>query len=325
MNNLHVVLNSFLYPSRILKQVKTIAALNEIENIFVAALYEKNLECKDKITNKIFVNRFRLKTRSLDKNLFFQILKYIEFSYKIFIFYKKKKIKIINAHSLALLPICYLLKLIYGAKLVYDPHELETEKSNLRGLRKKLSKCVEYIFIKKADHIFVVGENIANWYMRNYKLIKPTVLFNVPYASNVNNNNYFRKKFNLNNDQIIFLYQGGLAYSRGVGLLLDAFKQRKDKKVVIIFMGYGELEEKILFSSRLYNNIFFHKAVSPSILLDYTSSANIGISLIQNTCLNHYYCMPNKLFEYIMAGLPVIVSDMMEMGMFVKKIELVVL
>ena len=83
-------------------------------------------------------------------------------------------------------------------------------------------------------------------------------------------------------------------------------------------MGYGEFESKIQSLSKSYNNIFFHEAVSPDVVLNYTASADVGIALIENTCLSYNFCMPNKLFEYAMSGLPVIVSDMIEMSNFVK-------
>jgi glycosyltransferase involved in cell wall biosynthesis len=54
-------------------------------------------------------------------------------------------------------------------------------------------------------------------------------------------------------------------------------------------------------------------------LLNYTASADVGLALIQNTCLSYNFCMPNKLFEYAMAALPVIVSNVKEMSAFVKK------
>jgi glycosyltransferase involved in cell wall biosynthesis len=86
-----------------------------------------------------------------------------------------------------------------------------------------------------------------------------------------------------------------------------------------VFMGYGELEELIKEYSKKYNNIYFHSAVSPDILLDYTSSADFGISMIEDTCLSYRYCLPNKLFEYIMAEIPVIVSNLYEMNRLVEK------
>jgi len=59
--------------------------------------------------------------------------------------------------------------------------------------------------------------------------------------------------------------------------------------------------------------------VPTDVLLNYTSSADVGIALIKNTCLSYNFCMPNKLFEYAMVGLPVIVSNVKEMSEFVKK------
>ena len=84
-------------------------------------------------------------------------------------------------------------------------------------------------------------------------------------------------------------------------------------------MGYGELEKKIKLASKLYNNIFFHKVVSNNELLSYTASADIGVALIENICLSYNFCMPNKLFEYAMATLPVVVSNVKEMSAFVEK------
>jgi hypothetical protein len=133
---------------------------------------------------------------------------------------------------LELLPLGYLLKFIYGAKLIYDTHELETEKSNLTGLRKKLSKWLEYLLIKKVDHIFVVSEHIADWYEKTYNITRPTILFNAPQVAHVKKTNYFRDTFHLRDDQIIVLYQGGLAAGRGVNILFDAFKKKINDKIV---------------------------------------------------------------------------------------------
>jgi len=320
MNNLHISLTEFMHESRVLKQTATISSLSEIEHIFIAALGKNDLNKEEKIADRISLRKFALKTRGLGKSLFPQILKYLEFIFRVFLFYKKKKINIVNIHTLALLPLGYLLKLIYGAKLIYDTHELETEVDGLKGLRKKLSKWLEYLLIKKADHIFVVSENIADWYEKTYNIPRPTVLLNAPRAAHVNKTNYFKDTLHLRDDQIILLYQGGLAAERGVDILLEAFKKNTNDKIVIVFMGCGEFEREIQSASKLYNNIFFHKAVPVDELLNLTASADVGISLIKNTCLSHNFCMPNKLFEYAMAGgLPVIVSNVKEMSEFVKK------
>jgi len=106
---------------------------------------------------------------------------------------------------------------------------------------------------------------------------------------------------------------------RGIEILLDTFKTIDDEKSIIVFMGYGPLEDLIKVADKNYKNIYFHKAVTPDILLDYTSSADFGILFYENNCLNHYYCSPNKMFEYLMAEIPVIVSNLYEMKRLVEK------
>lgn len=318
MNNLHISLTEFRNESRVLKQATTISSLSKIEHVFIAALHAEDLKKEEVIAEKISLKRFTLKTRGFSRGLLAQILKYFEFVFRVLFFYKKKNIGIVNIHALGLLPLGYLLKLIYGAKLIYDTHELETETNGSRGFRKKLGKWVERLLIKKADHVFVVSENIADWYRDTYKITRPTVVLNAPREQQVEKNDYFRETFGLRKDQVIVLYQGGLAAGRGVDLLLEIFKKRTDDKVVIVFMGYGNLEKDIQEASKSHNNIFLHKAVPPNVLLSYTVSADVGISFIENICLSYYYCMPNKLFEYAMAGLPVIVSNMKEIREFVE-------
>jgi glycosyltransferase involved in cell wall biosynthesis len=322
MNNLHISLTEFRNESRVLKQTSTISTLPGIEHVYIAALLADDLNKEEDIGDKVSLKRFALKTRGLNKGLLAQLLKYIEFVFRVLFFYKNKDVGMVNIHALGLLPLGCLLKLVYGCKLIYDTHELETETNGLRGLRKKIGKWVERLLIKKSDHVFVVSENIADWYRDTYKIPAVTVVLNASHAQQIEKNDYFRKIFCLRKDQVIVLYQGGLASGRGIDLLMEAFKQRTDDKVIIIFMGYGNLEKECQLASKFYDTIFFHKAVPPSVLLSYTVSADVGISFIENTCLSYYFCMPNKLFEYAIAGLPVIVSNMKEMREMVEHYQM---
>lgn len=322
MNNLHISLTNFTNESRVLKEVKTISSLPYVQNIYIAALHGNALETDEVIAEKITLKRLVIHSRNLGKNPLFQLVKYVEFISKVVLYSREKNISLVNVHSLALLPLGYLIKLIFRAKLVYDAHELETEVEGLKGIKKLLSRLVESILIKKSDQIFVVSENIADWYQEKYEITRPTVLLNAPKIQKIKKNEYFKNKFNLRDGQIIVLYQGLLGAGRGVDLLLQAFMNRADDKVVIVFMGYGDLEETVQYQAQKHNTIFFHPAVSPEGLLNITASADFGVSLIENSCLSYYYCMPNKLFEYLMAGLPVIVSNLKEMSEFVEKYQI---
>lgn len=321
MNNLHIVMNNFTHGSRILKQVGSVSVLTDIDHVYVASLCGDGQKTDEKINEKASVKRFPLRTRGWSKSLLVQVIKYIEFTFRILLFYRSKDIGLVNVHHLALLPLGYLIKLRCRAKLIYDTHELETETHGLKGIKKRLAKVVESIFVKKADHIFVVSENIADWYKKNYAIKRPTVVMNAPRLISVKKNNYFREYFCLRSDQKIVLYHGALLLGRGIEEIIAAFSARRDDSVVVLFMGYGTLEAQIISKAKESDNIFFHPAVPPNDLLSYTGSADVGIALTQNTCLSYYYGMGNKLFEYLMSGLPVLVSDMKEMREFVEKNE----
>lgn len=319
MNNLHISLTEFRNESRVLKQATSLSDAKIFENIFIASLHGEGLKESESYAENINLKRFALKTRRLPKNFLVQILKFIEYCFRVAFFYKDKNIDVVNIHNISLLPFGFLLKKLYKSKLIYDTHELETETNGLHGFRKKISKFLERKFINHVDMILVVSESIADWYEEEYSIQRPSVVLNAPNRRELKSNNHFREQLGIREDQVILLYQGGLASGRGVRFILDAFKIRDDDKLVAVFMGYGSLEADIIAAAKLHNNIFFFPAVPPQVVLEYTSSADLGISLIENTCLSYYYCMPNKLFEYAMAGLPVLVSNMKDMSELVIK------
>ncbi|MFP2770643.1 glycosyltransferase [Oceanisphaera sp. KMM 10153] len=319
MKNLHVSLTEFRNESRVIKQVNSLSSAKVFKSIYIASLHGDDLKECESYAGDINLKRFKLTTRKLPKNFVVQVFKFIEYCFRVFFFYRKKSIDVVNVHALSLLPLGLVLKKLYKAKLVYDAHELETETNGLWGFRKRVSKFLEGKIIKHVDMTLVVSENIADWYADEYTIKRPPVVLNAPNRRELKANNHFREQIGIRNDQVILLYQGGLAAGRGVHLILEAFKARKDDKLVAVFMGYGQLEADIKAAAEHHSNIYFFPAVPPQVVLEYTSSADAGISLIENTCLSYYYCMPNKLFEYAMAGLPIVVSNMKDMSDLVTK------
>ena len=319
MNNIHININEFTNASRVLKQTISLIKGGVFEHISIIALGAKVLPEFEKLSDGVILYSIKLLSRKLPKNLFFQALKYIEFLFRVVFLISKMQAKVVNVHSLSLLPIGLISKIFLKSSLIYDTHELETERNGLFGLRKRISKFTERKIIKYVDMTIVVSESIADWYKDEYNIQRPPVVLNAPNHRELKVNNHFREQLGIRADQIILLYQGGLASGRGVDLILDAFKTRTNDDLIVIFMGYGKLEKTIKIASEQYDNIYFFPAVPPEVVLEYTASADVGISLIENTCLSYYYCMPNKLFEYAMAGLPVLVSDMKDMSELVTR------
>lgn len=310
-------MNEFTNASRVLKQVNSLINAKVFKKITIIALGNKELPKHEHLTQDIELHRINLTTRNLPKSLPFQLIKYVEFLVRSLLLMRKLQPSVVNAHALAVLPISVLAKKLFKAHLVYDAHELETEQVGGMSLRKRLSKKLERKLIYSADMMLVVSESIADWYAAEYQIKRPPVVLNAPNRRELKANNHFREQLGIRDDQVILLYQGGLMAGRGVHLILDAFKARNDDQLVAVFMGYGQLEADIKAAAQQHNNIYFFPAVAPQVVLEYTSSADVGISLIENTCLSYYYCMPNKLFEYAMAGLPVLVSNMKDMSALV--------
>jgi len=317
-----IVLNNFKNDSRVLKE--NISLLRGGYDVQVVALHEEALKEFDSIQN-IPVHRIKLKSRYWSKNKFIQLFKYFEFIYKVVRGYKKSDI--LHCNDLNTLPIGVIIKKFFNknVKIVYDAHEYEiNDTPNESKYKIKIKYYLEKFFIKYADKVITVSDSIANEYVKLYGIEKPALVLNTPLYQKIEKKNIFRETFDIDEDKTIFLYQGGLSTGRGIEILLDAFKLINDDKSVIVFMGYGSLESLVKKYAREYNNVYFHEAVSPDILLNYTSSADFGISgqvTIEN-CLSYYYSLPNKIFEYLMAELPIIVSDAYEMKKIVELNEI---
>ena len=260
----------------------------------------------------------KLKSRDWSKNKVVQLVKYFEFIYRVVKKYKNSDI--LHCNDLNTLPIGVIIKKFfnYDAKIVYDAHEYEiNDTPNESKYKIRIKYILEKFLIRYVDKVITVSDSIANEYVKLYGIEKPAVVLNTPSYTEIEKKNIFRKFFDIDEQQAIFLYQGGLSKGRGIEILLEAFKSQTTN-AVIVFMGYGPLQKLIIEVSKEYKNIYFHKAVSPEVLLDYTSSADFGILFYENNCLNHEFCSPNKMFEYIMAEIPVIVSNLYEMKRLVE-------
>jgi len=310
-----IVLNNFKNDSRVLKE--NISLQNAGYKVKVIALWEEGIEKLETVKN-ISVHRIELKSRSWSKNKIVQLLKYFEFLYRVIKEYNS--FDIIHCNDLNTLPVGFIIKKFYNkdVKIVYDAHEYETEINGLNGIQKTITKKLEKYLIKYADKVICVSDAIAHEYVKLYNIPKPSLVLNAPPYQKIEKKGIFRERFDIPKNKTIFLYQGGLSRGRGIEILLETFKLIDDKKSVIVFMGYGPLENLVKEASKEYDNIYFHEAVSPDVLLDFTCSGDFGILFYENNCLNHYYCSPNKMFEYLMAEIPVIASNLYEMKRLVE-------
>ncbi len=175
-------------------------------------------------------------------------------------------------------------------------------------------QMTEHRFIRGASARFTVSESIANHMARAYDIPPPTLVLNVPPARPINTSSFLRDQLGLSAETNIVLHLGQLKKDRGCDILVKAMTRVRDAHLV--FLGSGpekEHLEQISRSSNTKDRVHFIPPVSPDLVLDVASAATIGTTLLQDTCLNHRYALPNKLFEYVAAGLPILASDLTEL------------
>ena len=305
-----LIFNPFTNDSRVLKEAITLSNNNYI--VEVIAHHDKNLE-KTETYKNFLVKRVAYLDRSVTKNKFKKLNAYITYIKETAAYCKN--FDILHCNDLDTLPIALIIKKLYkkNIKVIYDAHEYETETNGLHGIQKSITKILENFLIKYVDKVITVSDAIAEEYVKLYKIDKPSLVLNTPKYKEITKKNLFRGILHIQEEESIFLYQGSLNYGRGIEILIDTFKTMDKSKNILILMGYGEMEKEIKEASLKYDSIYFYPAVEPDILLDYTSSADFGIATIEDTCLSYRYCLPNKMFEYIMAEVPIIVSNLPEM------------
>lgn len=312
----NIVLNDFKNDSRVLKISKSLAKTGY--RVRVVAMHEPTLPLTDDMAG-FEVRRIELFFARFSPNKIVHLFKYLEFTLRLLLRFNDHDIY--HCNDLHALPAGILLKTFSRrqVKIVYDAHEYETESRGVKGFEKTFRRLLEGFLIRFTDRRITVSNSIAGEYARIYNIEKPAVLLNIPSLSNESRHDLFRQNLGIGAQQKIFLYQGGLSYGRGIEVLMDTFDGAIQSDSVLVLMGYGELESDIRQRADNSQRIFFHPAVPPDQIPLYTSSADVGISTIENICLSYYYCLPNKLFEYLMAEIPVIVSNLFEMANLVNQ------
>jgi len=308
----NLVFNSFENDSRVLKE--SISLANGGYEVEVIAHLDTGLNAYEKTENYI-IRRFSYINREQGKGILSKLggyLRYVKLSVQ-----HCKNFDILHCNDLDTLPIGFIIKKFFNnkIKIVYDAHEYETERHHQSKFDKKVLKIFEKFLLKYVDKMITVSDPIADEYANLYNIERPTVVFNTPFHMKIEKKDIFREKFKIPKEHLIFLYQGGLQPRRGI---LEFFELVKDKKEIsYVIMGFGALKDEIIELTKEHSNLHFHDAVLPDVLLDYTSSADIGVCIEENLCKSWNLGLPNKMFEYYMVGLPIVVSGLQELKRFV--------
>lgn len=251
-------------------------------------------------------------------NLWFNkgFLFYANFNICLLFYLLFSKADICWSNDLDTLPANFLASKIKRKKLVYDSHEYFTEVPELvnRPRIQSFWKFIEQMIFPKLKNIITVSDKIAEDYSKLYDK-KITVIRNLPLSIT---DFYPVKNIKILGLDVI-IYQGVVNVGRGLEPLVEAMQYVNN--AILYIIGDGDVFDAIVQKIRKYkleDKVIMLGKIPLEQLHHYTFQANLGVSLEENMGLNYKYALPNKLFDYINANVPVLTSELPEMKFIVE-------
>ena len=278
---------------------------------FDVLLVGRKLKNSQLLTRSYQTHRMRL---LLSKGACF----YAEYNFRLFLLLLFRKADVLLANDLDALTANYLASIIKRTDLVYDSHEYFTEVPELIGRPrvKHIWEWLESKMLPNLKHCYTVCDSIATVYNEKYG-VPFQVVRNIPSSKNTVQ---LKEK---ENQQKIILYQGAVNIGRGLEQAIKAMHFIEGTQLVIAGDGdiKGQLEE-LVRTEKLEDKVSFTGRLSIEELAKLTPTADLGLSIEEDLGLNYRFALPNKLFDYIRSGVPVLISDLPEMKATVEKYDI---
>ena len=238
------------------------------------------------------------------------VLFYAEFNIRLFFFLLFNKKDVLLSNDMDTLLPNYLISRLQNKTLVFDSHELFSEIPELvnRKFVKNVWLSLEKNLIPKLKNAFTVCVSIAKYYKEKYNT-DFKVIRNVPKSITVE-----KRDLKLTQEKDIIIYQGAVNVGRGLELMIDTMMYLPDYLLLIV--GDGDIKEELfqrMLKNKVKSNVFFYGKTSPEELKKITPNAVLGFSMEEDLGLNYRFALPNKIFDYIQAEIPVLCSDLPEM------------
>lgn len=310
-----LVLNHYAPDPRVHRQAKTLA--EDGHEVTVLALWDKGLAFQE-IVDGYQVVRLRLLSRRWRNRHAGPVLKYLAWVCGVWGWVRRHPAQIVAAHEANTLPAAWLAASLFQGAMVYDAHELETGRQfhtpHLSSVYHRIWALPERWFIRRAAAVTTVSPGISQALASFYGIHPPRVILNCPETVPLAAGSRLRRELGIPENMKILLYQGGVVPGRGIREFLEAVQMTPGFCAVVL--GDGPLLPELRRQARFrgWRRVYLPGRAPARLLPEYTASADAGVALIQAVCKSYVLSLPNKLFEYIQAGIPVVGSRLPEIS-----------
>jgi glycosyltransferase involved in cell wall biosynthesis len=244
---------------------------------------------------------------------------YAELNIRLFLYLLSAEVDLIFANDLDTLPAAFLAAKLRNKRLIYDTHEFYTETPELvhRPVTQAIWRTIENFAFPRLTDIITVNESIAKLYSDKFNK-KIHVCRNIPLS--VASTSHIKKEdLGISSDKKVILYQGALNVGRGLEWVLAAMPLIEN--AILLIIGDGDIRKKLQQQTKrlgVEDKVVFLGRIDSNKLAEYTPLADIGLCLLEEKGLSYYYSLPNRVFDYLNAGVPILATDFPEITKIVK-------
>lgn len=232
-------------------------------------------------------------------------------------------VEIVHCHDWVSLPLAARVAIVKKARLVYDSHELATEMNGYSWGRKKLVYYVERFHWGQVDLFISVSDMIINHYLEKYGTKEFRVIHNTPESGPdgrfPDRSETIRDHVPVGKNKIVAVYVGSLTFGRGLDTIVSAVRLNPPD-IHFSFLGQGPQEQELRDATSGHKNVSFMDPVAGDQVVPFLRGADVGLCLIEPTCLSYQYSLPNKLFESLFSGAKVVATNLPEISRLVESV-----